>query len=767
MCGTVSIRTGRPKSLARLCGLGLFLIVAACGSIDPATELEEAEARLQAGDLRTATIHVSNVLQAEPDHIAGLVLRGRIALLAGDPAGARGALERARSLGAVVEVIGTPLADALLQLGQSDAALALLQNLPEASRDALSWVLQGEALIGVGRLEEASAALALSAELSTQLDGESARGLIAQAQIALLREQSETAEALLTRAVEVSFDAPNALSTRGAFYVRTQRFEEAALDLQAAADLYARQPVSAREAVTLSSLVQIYLTLNDVDKAAEAARRLAARAPDAPISDYATGLVAYRNGQFDQAVTSLQLAVNGAPDNLAFLTPLGAAHLALGNLGQAEQHLLDALAATPNDPAVVKLLAETRLRQQRPDAALDVLQRLTVEDSDPQIDALHVAANLQAGNVEQALDYLEQAVARSPGNQALQLQLAQAYLALNRDDAAAVVLQDISGGDEELSANLMLLFTHLRAGDVEAGRAQTEDLLARFPEEARVHAAAGVFYLLISERASAQIQFEEAVRRDGRFVSARLFLAGLLADEGRSQEAESQLREVLAIEPDNPAALASLAQLALERGDVDEAADLFELAFEHAPTWEVLMRWLQALQLGDRAADIEPPLTAWVNERPEDVAGRLVLANLFQTTDRESEALDEYERVLELEPDSIVALNNAAWLYREIAAPRALALARRATDLAPENAAVLDTLGWILVQTDRPDEAIDFLQRAVSFAPQALEIQYHLAQTQVRLGQRNEAQATLTALLAAEAAFAQREAAETLLETLR
>ena len=931
MSETTSVQTRMLRFLRRLCGAGLLVMVAACGSADPATELAEAEAQFQAGDLRTATIHVSNVLQAEPDNLPGLVLRGRISLAAGDPAGARDSLERARTLWGDDDSTTIPLVEALLQLGESDAALALLNESPESSRDAEFWILQGEALIGTGQLQEAAAALARS----TQLGGESGRGLMAQAQIEMLREQPEAALELLDQAVDAAPEDPDVWSTRGAFHLRAQRLEEAARDLQAAADLYARGIISGKEAGVLSSLVQVYLTLNDLDGATAAARRLAARAPNSPVSNYSAGLIAYQNGQFDEAATSLQQAANSAPDNAQVLTLLGASHLALGNLGQAEQHLMNALGAAPNDPAAVKLLAETRLRQQRPDSALDLLARLGEDSADPQLDALQVAANLQAGNSEQALVYLEQAVARSPGNQALRLQLAQAYLGSGQNEEAVELLEGISGGDEVLSANLMLLFTHLRAQEIDAGRAQADELLASFPEEARAHSAVGVFYQLIGEGDRARTQLEEALERDDQFIPARLILAGLLAEEGRGPEAESQLQEVLAIEPDHAAALASLAQHALQRGSIDEAETLltravasadtvplhlalarvrlqqgnipgaeqevdaaralapenpevtgargllalragrtneairlledaqqalparldialalgqaqaatedlagaretfqraletapdylplraalgatelrlgnadtaleisnsltadypeqaagylleadvamaqrrydeaaarFEAAFERAPVWEVQSRRVLALQLAERTEDVEPLLTAWAADNPGHLAGRLMLANLFQTSGRAPEALSEYEDVLELQPENVVALNNAAWLYYESADSRALPLAQRAYELAPESAAVLDTFGWILAEQNREEEAIGYLQTAANLAPQALEIRYHVAQTQARLGRTNEARATLQALLAEEAQFGQREAAETLLESL-
>jgi len=45
------------------------------------------------------------------------------------------------------------------------------------------------------------------------------------------------------------------------------------------------------------------------------------------------------------------------------------------------------------------------------------------------------------------------------------------------------------------------------------------------------------------------------------------------------------------------------------------------------------------------------------------------------------------------------ALNGLAWLYHENGKPGALVMARKASKLAPDNPAIQDTYGWILVQS--------------------------------------------------------------------
>ncbi|MBI2879041.1 MAG: tetratricopeptide repeat protein, partial [Candidatus Rokubacteria bacterium] len=98
----------------------------------------------------------------------------------------------------------------------------------------------------------------------------------------------------------------------------------------------------------------------------------------------------------------------------------------------------------------------------------------------------------------------------------------------------------------------------------------------------------------------------------------------------------------------------------------------------------------QALPRLDQALKVNPRnqvalmLSGVVHQRQGDVPG----------------AVAAYEKVPTLNPRSVLAGNNLAWLLAEHGGDkeRALQLAQMAKELAPEDASVSDTLGWILYQ---------------------------------------------------------------------
>jgi Tfp pilus assembly protein PilF len=107
-------------------------------------------------------------------------------------------------------------------------------------------------------------------------------------------------------------------------------------------------------------------------------------------------------------------------------------------------------------------------------------------------------------------------------------------------------------------------------------------------------------------------------------------------------------------------------------------------------------------------------------------------------------------------------LNNLAWLYYETGDERAEATARRAYDLAADNAAVADTYGWILVEKGKVADGLAVLSRAAGQAPENPDIRFHHAAALARSGESGRALEILDAVLASNPAFASRAAAEQL-----
>ena len=179
------------------------------------------------------------------------------------------------------------------------------------------------------------------------------------------------------------------------------------------------------------------------------------------------------------------------------------------------------------------------------------------------------------------------------------------------------------------------------------------------------------------------------------------------------------------------------------KGEFKQAADLYQLALDKHDSAATVIAYTRALQASDQAEKAIPLLTDAMTRFPNQPELPLALALIYQSSNQPEKATAAYERVLELAPDSVLALNNLAWILHENNDERALDLAERAYQLSPQSAAIADTYGWILFAKSRFEESVDILEKALQLTPDAEDIARHLAEAYQSNGQAEKAKQIL------------------------
>ncbi len=130
-----------------------------------------------------------------------------------------------------------------------------------------------------------------------------------------------------------------------------------------------------------------------------------------------------------------------------------------------------------------------------------------------------------------------------------------------------------------------------------------------------------------------------------------------------------------------------------------------------------------------------PPVHGALRERV-----LLIVGASFARMKRREEARRAFQELLQLNPDSFEALTWVAVLLRnsqEI--DQAIAYAKRAIQLQPDNALGHSSLGSCFLFLRQPTEAIRAFQLAVELAPDAAELEHNLAQAYLMDHQHGEA----------------------------
>jgi tetratricopeptide (TPR) repeat protein len=174
------------------------------------------------------------------------------------------------------------------------------------------------------------------------------------------------------------------------------------------------------------------------------------------------------------------------------------------------------------------------------------------------------------------------------------------------------------------------------------------------------------------------------------------------------------------------------------QGKLAEAEQAYRAGLKLQPTTGALaVRLYALLQKAGKKAEAEAFAKRWFADNPKDPALRLYLAEQDMRARNLKGAAANYQAVIAVQPDQIVALNNLAWVAGELGDPKAISYAERAVQLAPNNGSVLEILG-----------------RAVRLSPNRPEIRLNYARALIKQGRKDDARKELQALQESKADFA-------------
>lgn len=193
-----------------------------------------------------------------------------------------------------------------------------------------------------------------------------------------------------------------------------------------------------------------------------------------------------------------------------------------------------------------------------------------------------------------------------------------------------------------------------------------------------------------------------------------------------------------------------LSSLHLSLGEREQALQTLDSGLEKTSTTIPLLlakaSLLENSGAADRALEIFNKI---LGIDGKNVAAHYGKGVLLHGQGRQDEAVQSYLKALETDPGHVPTLNNLAYLYLEEGKDygRGLEYAIRAFRLAPNEPAVMDTLGYALYRNQRSEDARKLLEGAARGLPNNPTVLYHLALVYKDLGQTVQAVQTLESAL--------------------
>ncbi len=365
--------------------------------------------------------------------------------------------------------------------------------------------------------------------------------------------------------------------------------------------------------------------------------------------------------------------------------------------------------AIPEDLEAWQEFGRLALRMERPELARRMVGEVVKRFPDePRVALLHASQLNQAGKKDEALALLKNVEPKAAQDQELRNALAITYDMLGEPTAAEHVL---AMGEQNLQTWGMRASLLAKQKDDVALLALYQDISSKAskpdPEQR----------LLLGKIAEYLKRYQEAVD----------WYHGV---PGGPQRGEAQLRAVNALYLMDKKAQATTEVHAIQADaavDDDLRRDAYLLEAE--------------LQQRENNADAEMDvLTRGLAAYPDDSALLYARALAWERNDNVPRAEADLRKILVAEPENVAALNALGYTLadRTQRYQEALELIDRARVSEPDNAAIVDSYGWVLYRLGRNEEALVHLRRAWGLNKDP-EIAAHVGEVLWVLGNKEEA----------------------------
>jgi len=414
---------------------------------------------------------------------------------------------------------------------------------------------------------------------------------------------------------------------------------------------------------------------------------------------------------------------------------------------------------------------------------------------------------LDQGQLDKARDYANKALAINDKTINAYLMLADiAYKQKNNAEVEKLLLtaKDKASDDIKLEIEVIKSLGKFYALQKQPEKILSlcDDLVRRYPSNTMALEMLAQAQLFNNQKALAEQSLQKIINLDKQDINSRLLLARLLSEyPDKDKETLALLDEATKIDPDKPEAMVFKTAYLIKRQQYPEALALahkldqqfpklvlgklllgdtylaqkqyekanehYQLAYKAQPNDKILLIIADLFIIQKKSNEAIKLLNEALVKAPKDLAIHFKLATIYQQQNDSKLAEAHYDAMLIEQSDNVIALNNLAILYAQKNDPRALDLAKRAYDKAPESAAILDTYGHMLIKQNQANEGLKLLEKAISLAPKQNDVQLHLAEAYVSTNNTAKAIAILESLVNTDLEFSEKKAALSLLESLK
>jgi tetratricopeptide (TPR) repeat protein len=452
--------------------------------------------------------------------------------------------------------------------------------------------------------------------------------------------------------------------------------------------------------------------------------------------------------KFDRAAEAAAEAVRLEPQNISYRENLSTIYFNGARADLAIHEYEEIIKIDSNYTAAWIALAHL-YQPMQPQKALEIYEKMLERNSE-QMDILFQCAQLYTaiGRFDEAAAKYKQMLELDPNNKPLKKQLAETFAKGGKLDQARSILETMvkaDSSDAEVVATLADVYMDQK--QFQNAIDLYEKLLSRGIKNTEIKLRISVGFFGLAEHDSTLIQkaqglFEDLQKEVPSDWRPYWYLGALAANQHKDSLAGTYFEQVTKIEEHHADAWWFFGSSLFEQGKYEKLLEEMEQAQKVIPS-DFRFYLLQGLALTrmEKQEDAVQPLQKAYKLNPKDLNTLSTLALTLDGLHRYQDSDSLYEEGLKLDPKSALLLNNYGYSLAErgLQLHRALEMSKQAVTAEPDNAAYLDTYGWIFFRLENYNDAALYLNKSVATGKASAVVHEHLGDTYFKLGRKEQA----------------------------
>lgn len=463
---------------------------------------------------------------------------------------------------------------------------------------------------------------------------------------------------------------------------------------------------------------------------------------------YLKGLLLEKEGKVSLALEAYEQSLKFDPQSRYLQREVGRVYFRLGQFNSALEIFEKLISENEKDIETLLLLAQVYLTQGEEKKAISCYEKILTFEPENREALLNLANLLSKDKIREATLFYEHYLNLEPlSGETINaiFKLANLYLKLGDNEKGLSlyqkVIENYPHSEFAFLAHLNRAQIYEKLGDKEKSSWEYELALSLEPENTTLNLKLGALYYETKKSTAAKEFFTKILKKEPKNIEAHYYLVLVAVEEKNWDEALYHAKIIARSRKNDPKIHYQIGYFYSQKKEIRKALQALKKTVELEPNnpenyyllglaYQELKKYTLAEKVYQRALEL----------KPDTVEVLLQLAVLYDQRKETGKAIEFFRKVLSLQPKNAIALNYIGYTCAEqgVNLEEAENLINQALEIEPNNAAYIDSLGWVYYQKKDYENARIKLEQASQLLEDPVIFE-HLGDTYKILGKLVEA----------------------------